>query len=256
MLKINEESFNGLDDSEKGMFTKTDEGYVLGQPEDVSGLKSALAKFKEKASTSEKQSKELQEALAAAKGGLSDTEHSALLDMIRGEKQSEAVKLLADGRTDEVIEILAGEKLRQLQAQNEALVTERDGLKSTNTNLNVGQAFSNIIGGDVKFLGNLEGNELVRNDLLQIFKGSVIETSDGLFIRDPSNPDQVLLDAKGEKTTPKTWYEAQREARPNFFAGTMASDHQGNGKTQEGNLDLSKVPTGGKIAAARAATSQ
>lgn len=265
MLKFQLDSLDGLDDSVKSLYQEKDgkfqlavEGMPDSQDEDISGLKSALQKLKSERTTLKDELKGITSELNGIKGDLGDQNIDTLKALMQSLNQDEATKLLAQGDREGAVKLLARNELAQikeLQAQLEGSQTELGKMRETNRNMQIESAFDRMVSTDGRFLGNKEGHETTRADLLGIFKSSMVVTDEGIFARDPNDPENILVDGSG-KVDAVRWMDQQRTARPHFFMGQSATDHKGKAGGSPEGFSLEGVPTANKIAAARAAQAQ
>lgn len=222
-LKFKVPSLDGIDESLRALYRKTDSGYVLdadGEPADeVAGLKSALAKEKQ-------EMLELKQKL----DGLSKNELAELKKLKKVAEDAERERLERDGNWEAV----KSQMLKKHQEEMEALTSKMGGVQSQLERVLVDQAAIEAI------LAN-KGNPKL---LLPIVKASLrlVEENGQQVVRVVNGQGQpIVANAKGDPMTIAGYVEGLR-AEPDYQAAFAASGASGGGSQNgaSGGIDPKK----------------
>lgn len=222
-LKFKVPTLDGLDDSIKALYRKTDNGYVLdadGEPADeVAGLKSALAKEKQEAL-------ELKQKLE----GLSKNELSELKKLKKMAEDAERERLERDGNWEAV----KSQMLKKHQEEMEQVQSRMSGVQGQLERVLVDQAAIEAI------VAN-KGNPKL---LLPIVKSSLrlVEENGQQVVRVVNAQGQpIVANAKGDPMTIAGYVESLK-AEPDYQAAFAASGATGGGSQtgNSGQIDMRK----------------
>ena len=209
-LKMKLQTLDGLEDSIKALYRKTDTGYVLdadGEPADeVAGLKSALQKEKQ-------EMLELKQKL----DGLSKNELAELKRLKKVAEEAERERLERDGNWEAV----KSQMLKKHQEELEAVNSRVAGLQGQLERVLVDQAALEAITSN-------KGNPKL---LLPIVKASLrlVEENGQQVVRVVNAQGQpIVANAKGDAMTIAGYVESLR-AEPDYQAAFAASGASGGG---------------------------
>jgi len=226
-LKLTADEYSSIDQNLQAVYLPDGDGYVLDVDgvEDVSGLKSALQRQKDAASSAKQQSSELQQkldAMNATVGG--DAGLQRLMEIQQQLEQNELLKAMADGNLEFVSEKLVGKNTEAWQKKYDTLQTQLNEISESKANSEK-RLQQKIIEGEIRRAAATMLVPTAIDDAVMLGGNGWQVAEDGSLIY-PSDTGEPELGESGKPITPGEWLSGLKDQRPHWFAG-----HSGGGAT-------------------------
>jgi len=234
MLKAMLASLDGLDEATKGLYKKTENGFIL----DVEGMvdKAKLDEFRTNNTELKKQLDSMKEELAKF-SGVDLTKYTEAMKAIENDQEK---KLLKDGKIDEVIN-LRTEKMRQtyedqIKAKDHAIKKvqdERDGAFKDRDTYIVDSELQRAVGDpEMGFQANV--GSMLKAEVLKNFV-----YKDGKVVR-VKEDGSVVFGAKGEPVTIGEYLQDVAKEHPYLVKASTGGGARNNGNNSQPGAKVMK----------------
>lgn len=231
-LKVLVDSIESVDEKHRDLYVKGDDGKFRldAEIEDVSGLKTALAKERSTASDALKKVKDFETRFA----GIDPDQVRAILDRVANDEEA---KLIAEGKIDQVIE----KRTERLRADLDKRVTDANAAAQA-ANERANRFSTRVLDDQIRAAAATAGIHAHAVDDALLRGRSMFQLDEnGRAVQLGDDGHPVL--GKDGKTpfNPAEWLDSMKEAAPHWFPASASGSGSGGGQRGGGNQNLNRA---------------